>query len=558
MRANRNILRWMLLLVVAICFVKNYSGIFDPKLDQNGDNFAYLFLGKNLADGNGYSMSFLPEKTPHLHFPPGYPVFVSMILRVLPDNISAVKVCNGLLLLLSLCILFRIIRKSSRKYGLLLAFLSTLLCAMNPTLLRWATIMMSEMLYMSLSLGIIAICMELEPEKLKHKDAKQIVLTVLLVLLVAATYFVRTMGITVIIAALISIIVLSIKAFIKNREDRNSWLAPLAVAALIAISLFIAKKSWDARNNSIVPNYAGSYTANFLNKSASDEKMTTLEDWSERVGINLSSFITCYIPNTLYNPEKATVIFYLDIKPTAWNWIVGVITILIMLFGLMYFSSVRVILLLYLLATFGVLMLYQEQYAGLRYMVPVIPIIVFAFIAGVVAVFSLLSEKLLRIKPEYVVVIASILTTSVLAFVFVRDQETAKLVASVKSEMKYSDDNAYKQYIMASIFFRNAPKDYIVACRKPEVFYYFSSYHYCVRIPFRATEEEVMEFFIKNKVNAVIIDNWMPHAYSTIYPAICKYHYMFRLIGQFGNPESPTMVYVFDGDSSLPDPRASS
>jgi len=75
-------------------------------LDNNGDNIYYFALGKALSEGLGYSNSMGYEVTPHNHFPPGYPYFVSKIIKVFGDNIETVKKANGFLMYGSVILLF--------------------------------------------------------------------------------------------------------------------------------------------------------------------------------------------------------------------------------------------------------------------------------------------------------------------------------------------------------------------------------------------------------------------------------------------------------------------
>lgn len=545
MKVNKNLLRWGLLAVIAISFAVNFSSVFDSKLDRNGDNLCYYFLGRNLAEGNGYVLGYEAEPAPHMHFPPGYPVFISLVLKIFPDNTDAIKVVNGLLFLLSLCLLFRIIRKTLPKYALPIAFLTAFLCTLHPVLLRWSTIMMSEMLYLAVSMGIIAVCVDLDLPALWRREKKQIFLLLLLCVLVFCTYFIRTMGIAVIAAAALSFMIIALKHFVPGRSSLQRWLCPLAVSVLVILSFSAAKTSWDMRNHRINPDYAGSYTGTFLSKAGNSGKMESLDDWKERICTNLGSFVTYYIPQSIFHPGEADSMFYSDIKTSALSWITGALCLALMIFGIFYLSSAGWILLIYLVLTFGVLLLYQEQFAGLRYMVPVIPLLLFAFLAGIASVIDVVSSRFFKSRGQTIGIVALVLVSLVFGTGFKKDQKAVKQMAAVKSEFRYPDNDPYKQYILASSFFAKAPENYLVACRKPEIFYYFSKYHHCVRIPLSATPEEVLDFLERNKVDAVILDCWFPHAYRVIYPAVLKYPEHFSVLARFGDEQSPSFVLSF-------------
>ena len=66
----------LMLVVISIVFYTNYSRIYDPKIDLGGDNIVYYSLGRALSQGEGYTNTITLDKTPHTHFPPGYPFFI--------------------------------------------------------------------------------------------------------------------------------------------------------------------------------------------------------------------------------------------------------------------------------------------------------------------------------------------------------------------------------------------------------------------------------------------------------------------------------------------------
>ena len=72
----------IILLVMAVAFTGVYASILDKKIDLNGDNGNYYMLGKALATGQGYVNINSFQKHLHKHFPPGYPLLISSIIRV--------------------------------------------------------------------------------------------------------------------------------------------------------------------------------------------------------------------------------------------------------------------------------------------------------------------------------------------------------------------------------------------------------------------------------------------------------------------------------------------
>ena len=56
--------------------------VFDASIDLGGDNAGYYILGKALHEGFGYTNIHLPGMPPAQHFPPGYPLILSLLMTV--------------------------------------------------------------------------------------------------------------------------------------------------------------------------------------------------------------------------------------------------------------------------------------------------------------------------------------------------------------------------------------------------------------------------------------------------------------------------------------------
>lgn len=77
-------------------------------------------------------------------------------------------------------------------------------CSIHAEILRYATIMMSEMLFLFCSVAAIFLMLSIKPEQLfTKKGVRDTILLVLLLFLVNYIYFVRTMGTSLILAIII-------------------------------------------------------------------------------------------------------------------------------------------------------------------------------------------------------------------------------------------------------------------------------------------------------------------------------------------------------------------
>ena len=206
---NKN-LTYLCLAIIICSFIINYLNIFDFKPDLNGDNVYYYALGRALAAGKGYTDIIFFEETPHSHFPPGYPLFNAGIM-LFTHSYSALKIANGVLFGLSILLLFFLTKKLSG--NLLLALSTCLLCCMQQALLRYSTIVMSEMLFTFLTIGVLYLISLINTDHLfdKHRPRSQIIYFILMIIGLNYIYFVRTMGTSIILAVIIYFGIICIK-----------------------------------------------------------------------------------------------------------------------------------------------------------------------------------------------------------------------------------------------------------------------------------------------------------------------------------------------------------
>ena len=545
MKVNEKTLRWLFLAIITVSFIVNYAAIFDKKLDVNGDNYMYYLLAHSLSTGQGYVSDIGPEPAPHTHFPPGYPVFLSLFLRIFPNNIVALKLLNGLLFLASLFLLFRIVRKTTGKYGLWYALAACLLCTFQADLLRWTTILMSEMLYMTISFGIIALCLDLDLDAVRRKDCWHIVRLAGICLLVVCAYFVRTMGISVILAVTLAFLVLAVKGLARRKTEGRRWLMPLLAAGLVLASFFIAKGCWDHRNQRVSPGYQSDYRAFFTPPAEDDGNPVSAKDfWVSRIANNSIFFIGYYIPYSVLNPEKSLL------SPTSaskddLSWVLGILVIALIVVGFLSMEGLQWLLLGYVLITFGVLVLYPTGYTNTRYFVPLIPLMTAAFVVGAGQVVGWLVRKLFHRDLSWLSPLVAMLLLLPLLPVYYQSQALYRKTAGIKSYAAVPQMAPFQAYIDACEACRNFPQDRLTAVLKPELFYVHSGFHHSVAIPRDGTPEEALSFLENNKVDVVIVDTWFPSAYRIILPAVERYPERFSLLGSTGDRAKPTLILGF-------------
>ncbi len=549
----------LLLLIVSVVFFVNYAAMYDKKLDMNGDNIYYFALGKAIHDGHGYTNTMSLSESPHTHFPPGYSAFISVLFNISPNDVQFVKKANGVLLYLSIVMLFWIAMITTKNS--ILAFCTSLLASLHNELLRWATIMMSETLLIFLSLA--AILLTIIVVNWSFKPKRKWLLVLLIVLLTAITayiYFVRTMGLAVILALIGWSGIMMIISFVKWRKSiktddtettilfRNQFILRLVVAAALVFGTATAVLSWEARNQSI--GFTGSdYKKDFL-KKANGEQMSTKEDWIARFKSNSTNFIARWVPEATWFHE-----YDKDQPVTAKEWAKGIMLAALLIIGACYLSTGGFAFICYVFLTVGVLIFYYEQYGGTRYLTPIMPILIFLLLSGICGIFHFLYKITKRKSSPWVLqtIALLIITFGVLTPIYAKKQEENRKLAGIKAWTSVGDVRMTNYIEACKWCGENLPDTARMMCRKPEIYYMYSDFHKSAGMPWAGEPDTILQMFRDNNLEYVIIDSWFRHGYATIYPCIQKYYDKFKLIKQFGEVDqarqlNPTLIFQFNDE----------
>lgn len=520
----------ILMLLVAIVYLFQINDVIDRKIDLNGDNIYYFTLAQSLASGQGYSSIIgLDEPVPHMHFPPGYSAFLSVFMRLGIDSTMQVKIINCILLLAGILLLFLIMRRAG--CGPVFCAAVCILTSFHAEVLRWASMMMSEQLFLVVNLLIIYLLCTVDFEDIFSKASwRNWVKIVLAGLLAGYSYLIRTMGTSMTVAVILWSIVLSIR-FLVNKTDlgtgRLKKAAGYGLAALVVlVSMLGTKGAWDARNERISPGFHSDYLGDF-NKKEGGKTMDSLTDWVDRAERNFKSYITCYIPDALFEKQENTP----EKEAGAADWIGGALVFLLIVLGLGSAYEPGLLMLLYCGVTFGVLLVWPEQYSGLRYFVTLIPLLIFGFCRGLFVAAELVVKKVTGKSDAEGIALVPVLIFMLVAVPRYNDaQGYYHEVAKVKN-WKNAGNPAIRQYALASEWIgRNLPEDARLICRKPELLYMMSGYRHSNNFPQYATPEEIMELIDGSNIEYILLDVMYIHAYRTIYPAIAKYPERFRAV----------------------------
>lgn len=499
--------KWYTIIIITITFLILYAYVFDPKIDLNGDNASYYILGKAIHSGEGFVNINSINKTPNNHFPPGYPVLISLIM-FFSKSFIAIKLVNGILLLGSLFLSFSLILKFSQSRTI--AWISLIFLLTNTHLLRYGTIMMSEIPFLFFTLLSLTIFLktyeaESENELLNYSLA-------FVCLMVA--FYLRTLGIALLAAFL----------FMMLKDFRNKWKYMLGYIAGF-ILLFLP---WYIRGRSLGGN---SYLQQLMmvNPYRPENGQAGLTDFINRIIENLERYITREIPDVIF-PFKS-IIYTQPIE--SWEWIPGLILLGLILLGIWKLPRFRWLAIIYFASTFFILLLWPDVWVGVRFVLPLIPLLIMVMLNGVSWLLHKISQgfsfkKAIPLWPSLFILLFGISELQLLHLKSITDYEP-----------KWNN-----YFNLAKSFKREGVGDVVVSCRKPFLFSLFSE-TYTTNYKYTNDYDDLIEDLRERKVNYVILDQLgYSSTYRYLYPAIQNRPEHFELIAKLENPDTYLLKFV--------------
>ncbi len=501
-----SISKWVYLPILFFTFLSFYNASFDKKVDLNGDNVSYYILSQSIANGDGFTNIHQPQQTAHNHYPPGYPFILAMASTLFNDDIQFLKKVNGFLLLLSVGLIFFIVFDITDNYHL--SFIVSLFTILNYHLLRYSVIMMSEIPFLFFSTLVLWLLLKTDFKKAIKTNYTFFIL----VLVLAATYHIRSTGL-----ALFG----GIALFLLIKKHWSYLIGLVSGFILLALPWFLRSKSLGG----------SSYAKQLVRKNPYRPELGELElsDWFTRIWENLQRYITREIPSGMFN-YISTPQYKEEI--TSQEWAVGLVILAVVLFGLFRLKRFFYILLFYFGASFAILLLWPDVWYGVRFLIPLIPFLLFLFVFGVQQVFvlaaNLAKTEKLKTATFYLPLVLLVLVPS-----YKEPLEKLELIGSADYR------KSYKNYFELARWVKiNAEPDAVTACRKGQLFYLYSGKP---TVGYKNTldAEELVADLAEKGVDYVVIDQL---GYSStgryLVPAVQKYTAKFQVIQHLKDPDT--------------------
>ena len=554
------------LMILGFVFFNTYERIFDKKVHLGGDNAGYYIYGKSIAKGEGYRAIHTKDKVKANHFPPGYPALIAVTMKLFSGKVETIKSANGFFMFSALVVLFFLFRALTKNIHL--SFIACLLSVMNFHLLEYSTIMMSEISFVLFSALSLLLFTLIDFEQKLYWNWK----FWLFVLALTFAFYIRTLGVSLVISFTLILLF------------QKQW----KYASAFVLGFLLLAAPWQIRSASLGGN---SYVKQLLRKNPYRPEMGEMElkDWPERVGMNAKRYFALEIQNgvlpfesidykqcvkqlkkeagVVADPvtaaDSAAVKKAEEAKPltleekkadaakrglpgakveiSTTDYLITILLLILMAIGLARLREHWLLIGLYLAGTFGILFLWPEAWFGIRFMLPMVPILTLLALFGLVEIPVLISEKLKKKEPWIIVLILPFLV-----YFGLKDNFETR-IGELENRAKGVYISKFKNYFdIATWANKNLPRDAVVSCRKGQLFYLYAN-RWVTGFANTLNQEELIEGLREKEVTHVVLDQLGYSSTSRyLYPAIKKYPGKFKVIHQLKNPDTYIMKFNYD------------
>lgn len=510
----------VILIVAVFFFVYPYT--FDLKVDLNGDNLNYYYLAKNVSERGKFSYFYDSLQAAHSHFPPGYPWIMSIFMKI-SDSVYLMKVLNGGFLLGSCLLIFNLLRNLGASIAISLT--TVLAIILNANFLRYGTIMMSEIPFIFFSMLCLYFFSKVDFSLPIYKNFNLIAGTLAMIY----ACHIRTQGIAILPGILLFLLFC-----------RKYWHLA-AVLGIFVVGMF----PWQLRNK--INNVKSDYVESLLqvNPYRPELGKANLSQFVERIIDNLHRYIDKEVPSAIFSNLQIDYKYEEGFYVSNWSYFwVGLILITLMLFGIFSIKKNKELILGYIIGTSGIILIWPSIWFGFRFILPIIPVLIFGVVNGV----KFILDKLLSsIKAP--VSFNAILLVPVFLLLNIKGIEQYNLMAKGNYDVRYQ-----RYFETAKWAKENLPEDSYIACRKIELFYHFSGLR---PTQFLKSNDKiaVLESLKTSGITHVVLEQLgYADTQRYLYPVITTYPQYFNVVYETSEPKT----YLLEFNKDLPLPEAPS
>ena len=335
----------MLWLVGVLCAgAAAYAYLFVAPLLFYTDNYVYLLLGEAWASGQGQTNIWTGLPIPHRQYPPGYPMLLGLAMRLGLESVTAFKLVNGVLFGASIGLAYGWGRRvvGDREA----AMLACAFIALNVALLRFASLVMTEIPFVASTLLALYALARSRSEQLVWRDGW----FWLMIASTIASFYIRSVGVALAFAVGVGL------AF-ERRWGR---------AALASAVTFAAWLPWWLRGRELGSTYSSYFTTWIVPGDAGASAAALVR----RVAGNVWGYLSVSFPEAL-TPAIQPVI---DLAPVL-AACCSVLALAAAFWGWKGLRQDRAVVGVYLLATTALHLIWPVHWNTYRFVLPVVPVL---------------------------------------------------------------------------------------------------------------------------------------------------------------------------------------
>jgi len=493
----KNYLNKNLIFILLIAFIIGLI-YFNPNLHIAGDNARYLLVAKSLLAGTGYRIINSPDSPFETKYPFGYPLILAFIMSFFGKNLVFLKLFSLLSFIISIWLSFKIFSKDVSQKNLISLIL---IMALSPYLAQYSDHILTEMPYLFISLLAFFMFKKYLADK---RYFIPLVLTLILV------FYIRIPGVALLGAIIFYYL------FKKDFKKVICW-------GLLSIFIILPWIIWGKTHG--IPGDLEDYQRIVFLKNQFYPEMgcESILGMCFRAYRRIKFYSLSAIPTVIFPSSGLHVSLY-NLKIV--KILLGIFVSIVAFIGYVKkFVLKRDILEFYFLVYCGIYLIWV--WAEERYLVPVLPIILFYFIYGL--------EHIFRFKKGI------ILTTILILTIFSNSIGNIKMYNRRKGyPPKYWEGSSE----VAQWVKENSPEESLIVCRKPYLFYCFSG-RKTIGYKFTKDINKILKSFEEEKIDFVLLDlnDGMNNFY--LKPVIDNYKDRFELAYKSEKGEKEAILYRF-------------
>ena len=252
-----------------------------------------------------------------------------------------------------------------------------------------------------------------------------------------------------------------------------------------------------------------------------------MSDWFHRFFTNLERYMTHEIPSAMFGYQA-------DYEAKG-SLIAGILIAIVVVFGLIKLKKYRWAVGGYIFATFGILFLWPEIWNGIRFVLALVPLLIFLFYYGIFSGIVFIAEKSKSKNMNFVQ------NTLPFFFVLAAFFYVGKLDVLHKQAKKHQEPLYRNYFALAEWTKNNLPDTAVIICRKPNLFYLKSQHFVNGFSKLSDMDKFLKSLNTKKTTHIVVYGDGITQRYFI--PVYNKNPEKFPVIQQFRNPDVWLLAY---------------